>query len=262
MLGEVFHLDGVKVAQSAVDSQEGALDTPDFHDFHQLTTEVQPRGRSGYSTFVLGIDGLEIFHVIGIGRTMVHDITGKWCLTQSKELALEHIVRTVIEEAQGAATAGGIVNHLCHHRSVVLKEELVADTDFAGGLHQHIPKAQLLIELTQKEHLNLGVGFFLGTIKTGGEHARIVEDEDVTLIKIVDDITEGHILGVALSISQAISFSILLVHVDGLALTVNHHQPAVVAAINLFHCSVGIVERTEYGFHGNLRLWQFEFELR
>ena len=48
-------------------------------------------------------------------------------------------MRTVVEEAQRTASAGGIVNDLSDHRTVVLEEEFVANTNLTGWLYQHVP---------------------------------------------------------------------------------------------------------------------------
>ena len=41
MLRQVLHLDGVEVAQAAVQGDIGKVDALDLHALHQLTTEVQ-----------------------------------------------------------------------------------------------------------------------------------------------------------------------------------------------------------------------------
>ena len=139
MLRQILDLDRVEIAKSAVQGDIGEVNTSDLHTFQQLTAEVQTRSRSGDSALILGIDGLEPFHVLRHGRPMVDDITGKRGLSQGEEFLLELVVRTVIEESQRTPTARRIVDDLCHHRSIILKEEFVADTDLSGRFHKHIP---------------------------------------------------------------------------------------------------------------------------
>ena len=94
-------------------------------------------------------------------------------------------MRTVIEESQRTSATRCIVDNFGHHRTVLLEEEFVADTNLPGRLYEHIPQSQFLVELTQQEYLDFGIGLLLGAIKTGGEHLRIIEDKRVFLIEIV-----------------------------------------------------------------------------
>ena len=41
MLGQVFHLNGVKTAQAAVDGDKRKVNTMNLHALHQFTTEMQ-----------------------------------------------------------------------------------------------------------------------------------------------------------------------------------------------------------------------------
>ena len=138
---------------------------------------------------------------------------------------------TVVEESQRAAATGGIVDHLGHHRSVVLEEQLVADTDLTGGLYEDIPQAQVGIELAQQEHLDLGVSLLLRAIEARGEHLGIVEDKGVMLVEVVEDVAEVEIHGVALGILQLVAFIVFLRHLNLATLAVNHHQAALVAMV-------------------------------
>ena len=140
-------------------------------------------------------------------------------------------MRTVVEESERTSATGGIVNDLRHHRTVLLEEELVADTDLTGGLHEHIPQAQLLVELAQQEHLNLGIGLLLGTVQTGGEHLRIVEDKGIVLVEVVEHIAEVEEYGLSLLVFHILSVLIFLGGLDALTLTVNHHQTTFITMI-------------------------------
>ena len=73
-------------------------------------------------------------------------------------------MRAVVEEAQRASAARSVVDYLCHHRSAVVKEELVAYSYLARRLYEDVPQAHFLVQLTQQKHLNLGVGLLLCTV--------------------------------------------------------------------------------------------------
>ena len=77
MLGQILHLNGVEATQPAVYGDKREVNTTYLQTLQQLTTEVQTRSRSRYSTLVAGIDGLEILHVVGCCLTVVNDIVGQ-----------------------------------------------------------------------------------------------------------------------------------------------------------------------------------------
>ena len=156
-------------------------------------------------------------------------------------------MRTIVEESQCTTTARGIVDDLGHHRTVILKEELIANTNLTSWLHEHIPQTEVTVQLTQQEHLDLGIGLLLRAVETGREHLRIVEDEGIILIKIVEDIAEVEIDGFAFFILQVFAVLILLAHLDFATLTVEHHQPALVAM--------------DGRFQGNQLLWELKLKL-
>ena len=161
----------------------------------------------------------------------------------------------VVKETQRAPTAGGIINDLCHHRTFFLEEQFVADTDLTCRFHQHIPQAQLRIQLTQQEDFNLGIGLFLCAIQTGGEYLRIVEDDGVTLVEIVDDATElDEFLGV---VARFVFFE----HLDGLTLAMHNHHAALVATINLFGRTIRVFKHLVGRFQCQQLVGQVKFEL-
>ena len=241
MLGEVFHLDWIETAQSAMEGDEGEVDASDLHALHQFAAEMQTCGRSGHRTLFLRIDRLEILHILLSGGATVDDIARQGGCTQGEELAFELVVRTVVEETQGTSAAGGIVDDLSHHRPVFLKKQFIANTDLTCRLYQHIPQTEVGIQLAQQKHLNLGIGLLLRAIKTGREHLGVVEDKRVVLIEIVDDITEVEIDRIAFLILEFLAILVLTSHLDTTTLTVNDHQTALVTV--------------ESRFKGNLLFW-------
>ena len=157
-------------------------------------------------------------------------------------------MRTVIEETQRASTAGGIVDDLSHHGAVLVEEKLVADTDLSCRLYQHVPQSQFLVQFSQQEHLNLCIGLFLGTIETGWEHLGVIQYHDIAIVEIVDDMAEGQeTVGV-------VAFFVLLEHVDGLTLAVQHHQSTFITTINFLYRTVFVVEHAVGWLHGHLTL--------
>ena len=164
-------------------------------------------------------------------------------------------MRTVIEETERPAATGGIVYHLSHHRTVLVEEELIANTYLTGRLYQHIPKAQFLIEFPQEEDFNLGIRLLLRTIKAGRKHFRVVEDKSIPLAEIVHDITEQQRLVYILAIS------IFLEHINRLTLAVHHHQATLVTTIDFLYCSVFILKIFMRRLQCHLCLRQFESEL-
>ncbi len=156
---------------------------------------------------------------VGVGRTAVENINRQRRLAKGKEVVLELVMRTVVEEAQRTATARGVVIHLGDHRAYFVEEELVADTDLTRRLHQHIPQMGFLVQLAKDEHLNLGISLLLGAIQTGGEHLRVVEHKRIAVVEIVDDIAEIKIIAF-----NGFALAVLLEEFYLTRCTVQHHQ--------------------------------------
>ena len=85
----------------------------------------------------------------------------------------------------------------------------------------------LLIELAKNEDLDLCVGLFLRTIQTGRKHLCVIEDEHVTIIKIVYDVSEVKILAF-----DRLSLVILLIEFYLARRPVQHHQTRLVTTGN------------------------------
>ena len=193
---------------------ESKIDAFDFHTFHQFATEVKSRCRSGNGTLVLGKDTLEIIKVVGSGRTSVNDIAGKRCLTKCIEVAFELVMRTVIQETQCTSSAGCVVDHLSHHRSTLVEEELITDSYLASRFDQNVPKSHFFAEFTEQENFDFGIGLFLCAVKSCREYFRVVEDECVAIVKMLQNMTEVKEDGIAIFVFQRVAFFIGLVHID------------------------------------------------
>ncbi len=219
-----------------MDGDKGEIDATNLQTLQQLTAEVQSGSRSSDSSFVLGIDGLEILCILRCDVTLVDDVAWQGRRTQCKQLALELVVGTVVKEAQRTSATGGIVNDLGHHRSVFFKEEFVANTNLACRLYQHIPQAKFFIQLTQQEHLNLGIGLLLGTKQTGRKHLGVVEHHDIAIIEVVDDVAEEQ------ELVCVVALSVLGIHIYCLTLAVNDHHTAFVTSVDLVHGAVFVLK--------------------
>ena len=230
-----------------MDGDIGKLDALDLHALEHLAREVEPRGRCCHGTLVLGVDTLEVGHVFFSCRPFVYDVVGQGSFSQGEELALELVVRAVVEEAQGASAARCVVNHFGHHRSAVVEEELVADANLACWFDKHVPQAHFLVQLAQQEYLYLGVGLLLCAVEACGEHLCVVEDERIALVEVVENVAEVKILLVALVVGERFAVLVGFEQVDGLRLLVKHHQAAFVTM--------------EGRVQGDELFRQFEFEL-
>ena len=147
---------------------------------------------------------------------MVYDIVGQRCFSERVELALKLIVRTIVEKAQRATTAGGIVNHFCHHRSTLIEKQFVTDSNLARRLHQHIPQPHFPVQFTEKKHFYLGIGLLLRAVQPGWKNLRVVKDKRIAVIEIVKHIAEIEEHGLFLLVLQRFPVFIGLVHVDRL----------------------------------------------
>ena len=136
-------------------------------------------------------------------------------------------MRTVVQETEGTATAGGIVDDLSHHRTGFIEEELVADADLASRLHEHVPEAHLLVQFAEQKDLNLGIRLLLCAIQASREHLRIVEEEGISLIEIIQHVSEIKMFSL-----NGITLRILLEHFYGLRPAVKHHQLALISPRN------------------------------
>ena len=190
----------------------------------------------------------------------VDDVSWERSLAERIKLALELVVGTVVEESQRTSAAGGVIDDLSHHCSRLVEEELVADTYLSCRLDENVPKTHLFVQLAQKEHLNLGVCLLLRAIEAGWEHLRVVENKGVVLVKIVEDVAE-----IKEFTLNRIAVSVLLIHVDGLRLLMEHHESTFVTACDAERLLLAVVvfELTVYAMRIEcyLLFWQLKLEL-
>ena len=106
-------------------------------------------------------------------------------MSESEQGLFELLVRTVVEEPEGASAGGGVVDYLGHHGVILSKVKLVAYSDFSGRVHDHVPEPLLLVEFAKQEHHDVSLGLFLLAVEFGREYLGVVEDEVVALSEII-----------------------------------------------------------------------------
>ena len=150
----------------------------------------------GHCAFVAREDALETLQVFGFGRALNH-FARQGRFAQRVERFLELLVFPVIEEAQRAAAAGGVVDHLGHDRIVLAEIEFVADADFARGVYEHIPEALFAIELTKQKDFDACARFLLVAVEASGENFGVVEHEHVLIVEVFEEIFEFAVFNLA-----------------------------------------------------------------
>ena len=148
--------------------------------------------RGGHGALLLGEDGLVTLGVLGFDL-LAYPLRQRR-FAQREERMLELLVGAVEQEAQRAAARGGVVDHLGHQQVVVAEVEFVADTDFARGVHQHVPQPQFAVEFPQQEDFDFRAGLLLVAVEACRENLRVVEDEQVLFVEILDDVLEDTVL--------------------------------------------------------------------
>ena len=140
-------------------------------------------------------DGLEVFGVFGADLCL-HP-KGNGGLAEGEKGFLELLVGTVVEKTQGPSAGSGVVYHFRDHALVLAEVQLVADTDLAGRIDDHVPEALLLVEFAQQEDHDIGAGLFLLAEQACGEDLGVVQDEPVSLAEIIYDVLENSVLYLA-----------------------------------------------------------------
>ena len=192
MLREVLDVHRAEVSQPDVQRHERLVDALDLHALHQVFREVHAGRRGSHGALLLGEDGLVTLGVLGFDL-LAHPLRQRR-FAQREERMLELLVGAVEQEAQRAAARGGVVDHLGHQQVVVAEVEFVADTDFARGVHQHVPQPQFAVEFPQQEDFDFGAGLLLVAVEACRENLRVVEDEQVLFVEILDDVLEDTVL--------------------------------------------------------------------
>ena len=210
MLREILHVDLLVVASPGVEGKKTSLDTFDFKTLEQLPAKMHAGSRSHHRALFLSENRLITLGIFRLGFAL--DIIGQRRLAQSEECLFEFIVRSIVEEAEGAAAGGGIVDHFGHHRLIGAEIEFVADADLAGGFHKDIPKLIVAVQFPEQEHLDASIRAVFRTVEAGGEDFCVVENHHIAIFKVVDHIFED-LVG------------------DAAVAAVHHHHTALVAVL-------------------------------
>ena len=210
VFGQVFHIDFAETSQADMQSDVSSIHTFNFHTLHQFAAEVQIGRRSHHCAFVAGKNGLEIFGIFFANRTI--DILRNRRFTQSEQSFFERIVVAIVKEAKGTSARSGVVDNFGNHRIVFAEIQFVTDTDFTGRIYQNIPQTKFFVEFAQKEHFDLGTGFFLVSVQTSGKYLGIVEDKHVAFIKIFQDILESSVFDFTRIFVQNHQFGFIAIH--------------------------------------------------
>ena len=152
-------------------------------------------GGRGDCAFVFGKDALEALQVFRLALAAYEAGNGRFA--EGVERTLELVVVAVVEEAERAASARGVVDDFRHNGVVLAEIELVANSYFSRGIYQHVPQAQFLVEFAQQEHFDPCAGFLLVAVEACGEDLGVVEHENVVLVEEVEDILEHAVLYLA-----------------------------------------------------------------
>ena len=171
MLREVLDVHRAEVSQPDVQRHERLVDALDLHALHQVFREVHAGRRGSHGALLLGEDGLVTLGVLGFDL-LAYPLRQRR-FAQREERMLELLVGAVEQEAQRAAARGGVVDHLGH---------------------QHVPQPQFAVEFPQQEDFDFGAGLLLVAVEACRENLRVVEDEQVLFVEILDDVLEDTVL--------------------------------------------------------------------
>ena len=136
-------------------------------------------------------------------------------------------MRAIIKKSQSTATRCSIINNLSNHRTRIVKEEFISNSNLASRFYQHIPKTHFLIQFTKKENFYLSICLFFCSIKTNRRNLSIIEDKSITFIKIIYHITEFQKLSL-----NRIAISILFEHFNFSRLLMQYHQTCLITTSN------------------------------
>ena len=111
------------------------------------------------------------------------NILRQWCCTQRIQFLGKLLVRIIRQEAECTTAWGHIINHFGDDGRIFVKKELVADTNLAGRIYQHIPETILVIQLTQKKHFDIGIRLLFFGEETSRHHLSVVEYKSIAFGK-------------------------------------------------------------------------------
>src|SRR5690606_22751791 len=155
-------LDWVKGSQAYMKCNFSEIDSFNLQLLHQMPGKVKTCGWRGYSTFMLGIDGLITFGIFRLYFSL--DVFWKWCFTQFFQFCAELFVGSVIKKSKCTASGSCIVYNFGYQSFVFSKEKFITNPDLSGWIYKYIPNTGFLIQFSEQENLNFGSCFLLVAI--------------------------------------------------------------------------------------------------
>src|SRR5437868_6251838 len=147
------------------------------------------------STLMLCIDSLVPFFIFFVW--FAFDIFRQWSFTELFQLSSEIFLTSFPQKPDCAATAGCIVNDLCYQVFLFAEIQFVSDADLSGGINNHVPKPVGFIEFSQEKYFDLGAGLFLTAVHAGGKNLRVVYNENIFVVEIVEYVPEMFVFDLA-----------------------------------------------------------------
>src|SRR5690606_7158140 len=127
------------------------IDSFNLQLLHQMPGKVKTCSWRGYSTFMLGIDGLVTFCIFRLYFSL--DIFWKWSFTQFFQFCTELFVGTIIKKSKCTASGCCIVYNFGYQSFVFSKEKYILNPYLSHRIYKYIPSTGFLIEFSKQEDL-------------------------------------------------------------------------------------------------------------
>ena len=196
VVGHVFLFDGSECAQTDVQQHGHDVDALLLDFFEQFRRKVQAGRRRGSAAVHLGIDGL----VARLIFQFFVDIRRQGHLAEAVEHILEH---ALIEEAHGAPAVFADGQDFGDELAVA-EHEARAGLGLFAGLENDFPIGE--VETAEEQKFDCAARAFLHAVQARGDDARLVDDEHVAGVEVIDHVAEDFMLdraGIAMVDEQA-----------------------------------------------------------
>ena len=191
VLGQILDIHLAEITDTHVLSYECLVYVLESHHVKELPAEMKSCGRCRNRPLVLGENGLEINLVLR-SCLLFHPLRDRY-VAEAEQSLLEVLVLSVIKETQSPSPGSSVVDNFSHE-TVLSEIQLISDSDFSCRLHNHIPKSLLLVELPEKEYLDISSGLLLLSEKPCREYLRVIQYESVTFSEIIYNVFENFML--------------------------------------------------------------------
>ena len=178
--GHVVHLDRTEGAETDVQGNVG-----DFHalltdSVHQLLGEMQAGSRRGSGAELMAVDCLIALLVL----QFLGDIGRQGHLTDFVEGREEALAAVEVDNPVAVVLYPGDLRV----QQSAAEGEASAFTGFFAGFAERLPA--VAADLLQKQEFHACAGFVLDAVNPRRKHARVIGDNQVALVQIVDNIIE------------------------------------------------------------------------